>query len=324
MAVIKFACTCGDGGFGNIGLPACFSGAGLLDKDYFHNAYDKDGARNHISVTDFDENGKLTEEFILNKLTHPDPTKRWYPSPDYEDVAPSRTEDQVYTSAKGTIKKLRSGQMQRTQEVLDVPHNWASKINAATCKEVAVYSIDEKGAMSGEVSKDGTKFYGYLIQKGTLSAAPQEATTDKPAHTVITYQISRKSVEGLFLTISPEQIEPDLRLGKSLIEVDLTQGAGTNTNTEIFIDAFNITLGTFGNFHAFKGATALTDWKVYTSAGILGVEIVIAAVEEISDGKYKITLTADPATDVWVSMVKSSGSISDYAYIADQSKFVKP
>lgn len=323
MAVKNFACGCG-GGIGNIGVPSCVKQAGLLVKDYFHNTYASDGTRNSIKATDFVD-GKLPTSFILGKITDPDPSKRWYPTPDkYEEADPTRTDRTTQESATGTIKILRNGQINRSFQLWEVPHSWSAKLNKATCNEVSTYSIDEEGKMVGEVSSDGSEFYGLLIQKGTLNAESFEATPSTTAYTGVTYQIARESVEGMFLTISADDTEPDLRSAKALIEVDLVQGETANTNTEIYVDAFNCTYGTFGNFHALQGATEITDWKVYTSVGTGGVEIVITAIEEIEKGKYKLTLTADPTTDVYVSFTKVKQSISEIGYVADQVMITKP
>lgn len=324
MAVKNFACECG-GGIGNIGLPSCVKRAGLIKKDIFFNTYAADGTRNSIKATDFVD-GVLPMAYLLERFTDPDPTKRWYITPDeYEEAAPTRTDRTTQESNTGTQKTLRKGQLNRVFELWEVPHSWADKLNKGTCNEVSVLSIDEAGNLVGEVAPDGSEFYGLMIQKGTLFAEPFEATADKDAYTMVTYQISRLSNEGMYLTIGSSETEGDIKTARSLIEVDLTQNPdNANTNTEIFVDAFNCTLGTFGNFHALQGATDTADWKVYTSPGTQGVELNITAVEEYEKGKYKITVDADPATTVYVSFAKVKQSLSDFGYVADQVTITKP
>ena len=206
----------------------------------------------------------------------------------------------------------------------EVPHNWASKLNKATCNEVSVFSIDESGAMIGEVNTDGSEFYGLTIQKGTLFAEAFEAKPNEDAFTLVTYQISRDAQEGCFLTIDSSEIEADMKVARSLIEVDLTQGTGPNTNTDIFINAFNQTLGTFNNFYALQGATDTADWKVYTSAGTSGTEITVTGVEEVSKGRYKISLAPDAATTVFVSFAKVKTTLNGLGFVADQLQVTKP
>jgi len=323
MAVKNFACLCG-GGIGNIGLPSCVERPALIVKDIFMNTYAADGTRNSIKSTDL-VGGVLPSAFLLGKFTEADPTKRWYITPDtYEEAEPTRTDRTTQESATGTIKTLRNGQIQRSFQLWDVPHSWASKLNTATCNEVSVFSVDESGKLVGETNKDGSEFFGLIIQKGTLNAEAFEASPTVDAYTSITYQISRASVEGSFLTLSADQLEDDLRTARSLIEVDLTQGSGANTNTKIFVDAFNGTLGSFGNYHPLQGAVLIADWKVFTSAGTLGAEIVITNVTENAAGQYEIDLTADAATEVFVSFVKVKTSISDFGYVADQVSITKP
>lgn len=324
MSVKNFACLCG-GGLGNLGVPSCVTRAGLITKDIFMNTYATDGTRNSIPITAFDANGVLPSAYLLGKFTEADPSKRWYITPDtYEEADPTRTDRTTQESSTGTTKILRSGQLNRSFELWDVPHSWSAKLNKSTCNEVSVISVDEEGQLIGEVNNDGSEFFGLMIQKGTLNAESFEAAPAKDAYTSISYQISRASQEGCFLTIGADQTEGDMRTAKSLIEVDLTKGDGTNTNTEIFIDASNGTYGTFSAPFALQGATDTADWKVFTSAGTDGVEIVITAVEEIEKGKYKITLTADAETSVFVSFVKVKATISEQGYVADQVNITKP
>jgi len=323
MSVKNFACLCG-GGLGNIGVPSCVKQADLIVKDIFMNTYANDGTRNSIPITAFDANGVLPSSFLLEKFTEADPSKRWYVTPNrYEEADPTRTDDATQESATGTIKTLREGQLNRSFQLWEVPFSWSAKLNKSTCNEVSVLSIDQEGNLIGEVSRDGSEFYGLIIQKGTLKARSFEKGSNV-AYTAVSYQISKDSIEGCFLTIGPDQIEDNLLTSKSLIEVDLTQGDGTNTNTEIFIDAYNGTYGTFSDPFALQGATDTADWKVFTSAGTGGVEIVITAVEEIEKGKYKITLTADAETSVFVSFVKVKSTISEQGYVADQVNITKP
>lgn len=334
MSVKNFACSCG-GGLGNIGLPSCVKRPGLIKKDIFFNTYATDGTRNSIKITDFVD-GVLPASFLLAKLTDPDPSKRWYITPDeYEEADPTRTDKTTQESATGTIKILRKGQRNRSFQLWEVPDSWASQLNRATCSEVSVHSIDEAGCLIGEVNEDGTEFFGLPINKNTLYAEPFEATPTVDAYTMVTYQISRLSEEGSYLTISKDQLEDDLRQARSLIGVDLTQNftdpvppatepVNPNTNTEIFINAFNCTLGTFGDYHALQAATDVSDWKVFTSPGTAGTEINVVAVEEYEKGKYKLTLDADVATKVYVSFVKVKQSIADFGYVADQVTITKP
>ena len=323
MSVKNFACLCG-GGLGNLGVPACVTRGGLIKKDIFMNTFATDGTRNAILATDFVD-GVLPSSYLLGKFTEADPSKRWYITPDtYEEADPTRTDRTTQESATGTIKILRNGQLNRAFELWEVPHSWAAKLNKSTCNEVSVLSVDEKGQLIGEVSQDGTEFYGLLVQKDSLRAEAFEAGPAKDAYTSINYQISRDSEEGLFLTIGADQTQDNMLTAKSLIEVDLTQGTGTNTNTEIYIDAFNGTYGTFQNEMALQGFTDPTDWKVFTSAGTEGVEITISAVEEVETGKYKLTLAVDAATTVYVSFVKVKTDISSIGYVADQVTITKP
>lgn len=324
MAVTNFSCSC-SGGIGNIGVPPCINKAKLIKKDIFFNTYALDGTRNSIKFSDLVD-GIVPESFLLAKLNEDDPSKRWYITPDeYEEAAPSRTDRTTQESNTGTTKVLRSGQLNRSFELWEVPHSWAAQLNRGTCNEVSVLSVDEQGNLVGEVSEDGSEMYGLPIQKGTLFAESFEATADKDAYTMVTYQISRLSNEGLYLTLSASTLGADIRRAKGLIEFDLSQDSdNANTATEIFVDTQNITVGTFNNYYKLRGATGVTDWKVYTSSGVLGTEILVNAVEEIREGVYKLTLDTNTSTTVFVSLVKKPTRITEFGSTADQLTLTKP
>ena len=315
MAVTNFACSC-DGGIGNLGVPGCVETFGLSFRDIFMNTTAKDGTRNSIKSSDL-VNGKVPASFLLEKLNEPDPSKRWYITPDnYEEVAPARTDRQTVESATGTIKSLRNGVKTFLGELWDVPSQWSAKLNKASCNQISVFKIDEGGAMAGVSSNDGLEFFPLTIQKGSLNAESFDATPAKSAYTSVTYQLSRIVNEGLYLTLSADDFEVDIREAKSLIEFDITQNTvETNTATEIYFNALNTTYGTFGSPHALEGASGLTDWTVLNGL----TPVVPSAVEEISAGVYKLTIPSTPTVDLTVSFNKTRMSIDAFGYVADSA-----
>ena len=312
-AVTNFACSC-NGGMGAIGVPSCVARYELSMKDIFVDTFDGSGARNSIKASDMVD-GKLPFAFLLDKFNEADPTKRWNITPDlYEEVAPSRTDNQTQESSTGTVKLLRNGVRVFLGELWEVPDSWAAKINKAKCNKQSTFKIDEAGNMAGEVKADGSEFYPLMIQKGTLNATPFEATAAKAAYTTVTYQLSRQVAEGLYLTLSAAQIDGDLRTAESMIGMDLSQGESANTTTELYVDAFNVTYGTFDDFTPLVGATTPADWGVVDSALS---PVTVSTAEELEDGRYKLTVPTIPTGDTVVSYAKSRTALSELAYVAD-------
>ncbi len=312
MATNNFSCSCGSG-IGSLGVPSCVKQFGLSYRDIFVNTYDFAGNRNGIPVSAF-VNGVLPESYLLSFFDASDTSYRWSITPDkYEEVAPSRTERQTQESATGTIKVLRKGVDTFEGQLWNVPKFFSENINKANCNEISVYKIDEAGNVAGEVSADGSMFYPLLIEKGSLNAESFDATPTTGAYTRITYQLSRLVNEGNYLTISRGQLGADLRTARSLIEVDLK--LVSTTATEVVVDASN---GNFGNFASpFKvvGADLITDWLVRDAT--TNANIALTSVDDVIDGRYKLTFASTPTTAVFVYFKKTRTSIASLGLIAD-------
>lgn len=321
MATTNFNCEC-EGGIGNLGVPSCFKNPALGHKDIFVQTYKSDGTRNSIPKSAL-VNGVIPASTLNSYLTA-EQTQRWYITPGkLEEIESNRTDRTTQEGQTGTMKILRSGQLTRSYELWDVPYNWSASLNKAGCNEISVFRVDESGALSGQVSEDGAFLYPLPIQKGSLNAESFEPTASKDGYTSVTYQISRSFIEGLLITLPASALGADLRNAFSLIEVDLTQGTTTNTNTIIYVDAKSVRGGDFVSPYPFKGATGTADWEVKVN-NTAETAIVITAVEEIADGEYKITLTADVATSVNVYMVKQRTNVSDLGFVADRVTLTKP
>jgi len=322
MATTNFNCEC-EGGIGNLGVPSCFKNPALGYKDIFVQTYKSDGTRNAIPKSAL-VNGVISASTLNGYLINTDPTQRWYLTPGkLEEIESTRTDRTVQEGQTGTMKILRSGQLSRSYELWDVPYNWSASLNKAGCNEISVYRVDESGALSGQVSEDGAFLYPLPIQKGSLNAESFEPTASKDGYTSVTYQISRNFIEGLLITLPASALGADLRNALSLIEVDLTQGTGTNTNTILYVDAKSVRGGDFVSPYPFKGATDDADWEVKVN-NTAETAITVSSVEEIADGEYKITIAADAATSVNVYMVKERTNVSDLGFVADRVTLTKP
>lgn len=320
--VTNFSCVCG-GGLGDLGVPSCVKTFGLSVRDIFMNTFAKDGTRNSIKFSDLDSEGVLPAAFLLGKFNDPDPTKRWYITPDqYEEQTPARTEKQQQTSGTGTIKNLRNGVKTFAAELWDVPDSWAASINKGSCNEMSVFKVDEPGSMAGEVSSDGSEFFPLRIQKKTLNAEPFDAVPGKDGYTAVTYQLSRSVQEGNLLTLASSQFGESLLDAKSLIGMVLSQGVTANTATELYVDAKSVPNGTYGKPFYLVGYTLPTDWSITDSSM---ANVVPVSVEELEDGKYKYTLPpAVPAGEIKVAFVKERTSITEEGYSTEEITLTKP
>ena len=320
------SCFCG-GGLSNLALFSCANNPKVTKKSIFVPKYGSDGSLNGIPSEKQDptawENGKLKESYILGKLDAPDGRDRWYLTPDlYEEVTSTRTDRIQETAASGTTRTLANGVPQFEARLWDAPQAWSANLNSASCQEMTVYSMDAEGSLVGESSTDKTFYYGLPIEKNTLNAEFFPATDTTGAYTVVTYQIEKTVDEGRIITLSSQQIEPNLLTARGLIDIVLTEGTGS-TATNLLVLAESDIYGNFNDYEALEGATVTTDWTVLDGTTPV---IVSTATEDqtASDYNYDLTIPSTPTTDLTVSYLKTRTSVSEFGFISNTITITTP
>ena len=101
-------CSC-ETGQQNLGVLGCYDAFESVKKHIRVNTFDSEGNRNSIELSDL-EDGKLTDAYILGKLTESDASKRWYITPrTYENVEPSRTDSTYEDFSSGARQLIDTG-----------------------------------------------------------------------------------------------------------------------------------------------------------------------------------------------------------------------
>ena len=303
------ACFCGSG-MGSLGLPNCVGTEGVHRRDIFVPLYDSTGARNSIPASELDNNnGKITESYIIGKLDETDASKRWQITPyTYKNGAPARTDDTSETAADGSIRILSRGVRTYSNELWDVPPTWAGQFNSGNCQEFGVYRIDETGKLGGELSDDKTELYPRAIEINSAIANENEAVDGSSGQKIVlTYQLSKNAVEKNFFTISATDISANLLTVRAQVEGSLwflIVRLWLQLKTELVIDAKSYLYGSFNTFTDVTGLdadatdadgatkTAETYWKVTNTSTGASVAIEAGGVSESAtiDGRYTIRL----------------------------------
>lgn len=291
MAV--FNCSCGTGGIGNLGLPSCTDLLQVVSRLIIVPTYDDNGNRNSILATDF-VGGLLPAGYVNSKLIDIDASKRWYVTDKlFDEVEITNTDRTTQTTSSGAMYELLQGVLSYTAKLYKRPPAYKGQLNTAKCGENSVYFVDTTGRLMGEVSSDGTELWPAELQEGSWIAEWFPKSDTSESYVSLDFQLDRIVSSENFLTVPSGNITENLRKAESLIDIALVEGTGTQSVTELFVDANYSLYGTFGNKGALEGKTALTDWNIGGANP--------TAVVEASPGVYTLTVAnTSPATVKYV------------------------
>lgn len=286
-----FSCTCGTGGIGNLGLPACNDLLKVVSRIGITATYDDDGNRNSIKVADLVD-GKLPAGYFNGLLTETDASKRLFITAKiFDEVEITNTDRTTQTTSSGAIYELLQGVVMFTGKLYKFPPAYKGQLNSASCGENSVYLIDTEGRIMGEVSEDGSELFPLELQEGSVVSEWFPKSDASESYVSFDFQLDRVVSSENFLTIPPANITENLRKAESLIDVVITETpAASQSATEIFIDANYALYGSLGNFGALEGKAGIApvSWVVTDS---VGADVALSAVIEESEGSYKLSGT---------------------------------
>ena len=198
------SCLCNQG-MQNLGLRAC----DLLFKEtvgvFFVPTYANDGNKNKILAAD-----TLNEAYFLAKVNETDPSKRWYPIMNLENVKDVRAADELFTAESGAKFALQDGLRSFEAKMFAIAARMISKLASIGCNDVSVYRVDRDGAIVGKT--DGTDFYPCRLAKSTFQTLFTWATSKTPQDITMMFDFH------------PTEKDEDLRgiRSSSMANVDLT------------------------------------------------------------------------------------------------------
>jgi hypothetical protein len=288
-------CECGTGQQ-NLGVLGCYDAFESVKKHIKVNTFDSQGNRNSILLSDLVE-GKLTDAYILDKLTESDKSKRWYITPrTYENVEPSRT-DSTYEDFSSGARQLIDVGVKAFQGIIPKTAGAiAGKMNSSACTSFGNYELDTSGSLKGEMSLDGLELFPIQVAQGSYEAVEIEPVEGSSVQRIqITFQYAKTVNEGQLRIISSTDIDVDLLKVNGALDGELTV-TGTPTATAISVVYGIDSMGKFGVVIPIEGQTEIGDWEILSSALS---PIVPSLITETIAGQYDFTVTgADTGTTV--------------------------
>ena len=312
-------CKCGDGGQ-NLGVLACPRLLQSVKKHVRVATFDESGVRNSIKLTDLVD-GKLTDAYVLGKLSSTGGDK-WYLTPKtYENVEPSRTDSSFEDFSSGAKVKIDTGVKEFMGIIPMIDAQIAAKMNAGSCSTFGVYEVDSAGSIKGELSADGLELFPITVAQGSFEAVEIEAVEGSAVQRVsISFQYAKTVNEGQLRIINTEDILVNLLSINGILDGELVlEGAATATSFSATLAIADF--GYFGESIPIEGQVEPADWLIVDSSLTV---ITPTAVSEIIAGQYDFDIPSTPAESLSVTFIGAPEKAADQMYASNTLVVVTP
>lgn len=285
-------CNC-DMGLGNTGRPNCVPIQSVTSKLVLVPLFDSTGVANSIDLAN------LPLDFYTDFVNNADPSKRWFPLPEFENVEMPKADAQFEESNSGRMVFLRQGKRSFTGELWadDSSPTLLGKLQNNRCVDFGVYIIDVNGNLIGsqpvQDNVNPVKFlYPIPVDNPSWNPTLQFATDSTTQKIVVAFDFDRNFDESTLYMLTSAEGGTDFLSLDGLVDVNFYNLG--NTTSAIDFDAW-LSYGTSLNRIKFTGATA-SDFALVDNS--TGTTITITACVENLPTKGNYTLSATLTTGV--------------------------
>lgn len=314
-------CLCGTGGK-NTGIPSCVPTIERIALLILVPTWADDGTLNSIKKSDF-VNGVLPDAFVLAKINHLDPSKKWSPTPkintvtDVRDAPVTFDVDGIATFVSQGVRTFLGSYYKKN----GVP-TFAGVLNSFQCIDTSYFEVTVEGAIAG-IDND-TELLPIAIETGTLYAGVVKGTKTDPNSVSLTFAIQELVRDENLIQIAKGSLETNMLLVRGLLQLTgeaLALPVITTTTARINL---NFIYGNFPSKNAFEGAVAadlsadygVTPSTVFneTTSAQLAIASLIPVVGE--PGLYDMTIAAGASGDkIKVSIFKTGYELTSFTYL---------
>lgn len=272
----------------NTGLPSGDKPFGRIVGLYFVPLLADDGTPNYLDLTANPDPGVT----LLGLINHADPSKRWYPMLNLNNVAPSQEDAVFETDDAGNRFKIRDGLQTMTYQFWNVSHNYFRQV-AAACVNFGIVLIDECGNLLGEYDDQLGRIYPRAVNQNSFNGVYSHATATETSKVSISfdYKLTTSDADQYMLGASAFTSVSPLYLNGMVDLTIFTQGGSTSGS----VDATILTpFGTVNNPIAWLGGNTTNITVVNQTAS---TQVTPTTVVHNGNGNYTITFTAQTALD---------------------------
>lgn len=263
-------CNCDDS-LENLGQKKCSLQFGELYGIIYTPTYASDGSRNKIADGD-----TVNEAYLEAKINNADPSKRWYPVYDIDNVENIGAEADMFTTESGRQLFLNEGLRSISAKLFGASNRVVGKLNSIRCTDVSIYLVDVNRTIMGKY--DGTDLLPARLSAQTFQALFTFAKTKTIQDVMMKFQLDRleKDTDWMGLTLS-EMANADVTLIPALLDVNVVISVITSTGFTATLTGYKDTFGS---------ETPIVGWVKDNFILTKSTPITITSVIETSDGVY--------------------------------------
>ena len=297
----------------NTGLPSGDKPFGRIVGMYFVPLLADDGTPNYLDL-----NAPSIDAELLGKINNPDPSKRWYPMLNLNNVAPTQ-EDAVYeTDDAGNRFKIRDGLQTMSYQFWNVSHNYYRQV-AAACVNFGIVLIDECGNLLGEY--DGTgRIYPRAVNQNSFNGVYTHATATETSKVTINfdYKLTTSDADQYMLGASVfTSVSPLYLNGMVDVNIVTSNPAAGSVNVTI-----STPFGTINDPIMWLGGNASNITIINHTAA---TTVTPTTVTNNGNGSYTITFTAQTTGDnLSVSVFAAAAGNNEFGYEGESEIWQEP
>ncbi len=229
---MSLGCNC-ETGLSNTGIPACVTLQSVTSKIIQVPLVANDGTLNKISLTT-----PITSTTFSALVNNIDPSKRWYPLPNFENVELAKADTKFEEANSGRKAFLRQGVRSFAGELwaTNGTPQFLGKLQADRCVEFGIYIVDVNGNLVG--SKNGDNLYPIKIDNNSWDPKFMFATDSTISKIMLGFDFDMLFDESTMWMITPTEGLIDFNSLEGLLDVNYstpTQVSTVSINFNAFL-----------------------------------------------------------------------------------------
>lgn len=281
--------------FQNTGTINCSPVMDYADKLIFVPTFSAAGVRNKISNT-----AVLTQATVQALIDQADPTLRWYPTPQIENMAGERAASTFETGATGRRYKAKTGVRSYSFDVMNQWGLYQSVFEQFACADMSFFIVDATGNLIGmQAATDDGYMYPIRISNDSMEAILGMPMPDKSTKITVSFEFDSREKDSLLRMFQYTALvmTADMANFEGLVPVYMTMV--TNTTTAAVVDLYAVHNGVnkkvaitglvVTNFYDVVGGASSKAYNVTDSSAIALSSVAESATVP---GRYTITYGA--------------------------------